>query len=159
MNFRANTKIENPATTTNSPQLVAHRSFTLKYKTDDCLFVSYVLFLVVKYLSTKLFLHGYGGHVPRSHWKRSEIYLNLKNALSTISLFGMFEHLRKIPAKDKNILRFSEASNAWSSKITGYFSKGRRTSEQANRRYTWEGVFRRCQNCQKILQNREIGIT
>jgi len=43
----------------------------------------------------------------------------------------MFEHLRKMPAKDKNILRFSEVSNAWRSKITGYFSKGRRTSEQA----------------------------
>jgi len=25
---------------------------------------------------------------------------------NTIRLFGMFEHLRKIPAKDKNILRF-----------------------------------------------------
>jgi len=43
----------------------------------------------------------------------------------------MFEHLRKTPTKDKNILRFSEASNAGRSKITGYFSKGRRTSEQA----------------------------
>jgi len=43
----------------------------------------------------------------------------------------MFEHLRKIPAKDKNILRFSEVSNAWRSKITGYFSEARRTSEQA----------------------------
>jgi len=48
-----------------------------------------------------------------------------------IRLFGMFEHLRKIAAKDKNILRFSEASNAWRSKITGYFSKERRTSERA----------------------------
>jgi len=48
-----------------------------------------------------------------------------------IRLLGMFEPLRKIPAKDKNILRFSEASNAWRSKITGYFSKARRTSEQA----------------------------
>jgi len=46
----------------------------------------------------------------------------------------MFEHLRKIPAKDKNILRFSEVSNAWRSKITGYFSEERRTSEQADRR-------------------------
>ncbi len=44
-------------------------------------------------------------------------------AFSEISLFEMFEHLRKIPAKDKNILLFSEASNAWRSKITGLFSK------------------------------------
>ncbi|HNX91678.1 MAG TPA: hypothetical protein PKG81_07505, partial [Candidatus Omnitrophota bacterium] len=53
----------------------------------------------------------------------------------------MFEHLRKIPAKDKIILRFSEASNAWRSKITGYFSKARRTSEQAGPETSWEGLF------------------
>jgi len=57
----------------------------------------------------------------------------------------MFEHLRKIPAKDKNILRFSEASNAWSLKITGYFSKARRTSEQADNRNVLGGIFRRRQ--------------
>ena len=57
-----------------------------------------------------------------------------RDIFNTIRLFGMFEHLRKIPAKDKNILRFSEASNAWRSKITGYFSKERRTSEQAEAR-------------------------
>jgi len=65
----------------------------------------------------------------------SHPYINLKNAFLAIRLFGMFEHLRKIPAKDKNILRFSEVSNAWRSKITGYFSKARRTSEQARREY------------------------
>jgi len=54
----------------------------------------------------------------------------------------MFEHLRKIPAKDKNILRFSEASNAWRSKITGYFSEARRTSEQAGAIIHWEGLSR-----------------
>jgi len=67
----------------------------------------------------------------------------------------MFEHLRKIPAKDKIILRFGEVSNAWRSKITGYFSEERRTSEQADNRNVLGGIFRRRQNCQKILRIRK----
>ncbi|HNX91273.1 MAG TPA: NUDIX hydrolase, partial [Candidatus Omnitrophota bacterium] len=42
------------------------------------------------------------------------------------------------------------------SKITGYFSKARRTSEQADNRNVLGGIFSRRQNCQKILRKKEI---
>jgi len=75
---------------------------------------------------------------------------------NTIRLFGMFEHLRKIPAKDKNILRFGEVSNAWRSKITGYFSKARRTSEPADRRYILGGRVSQAPKLSENSPNKEI---